>query len=414
MNAAVERPGGNVGRAIDVIEGAARAAGARAFLVGGPVRDMLRGMPPRDLDIAIEGDAEKIARELATLTDGEIRQPGPFLTFKVVPRDAAEIDIATARRERYPHPGALPIVEPASIEEDLQRRDFSINAIALEIFTWTLVDPMGGVDDLRRGLLRVLHDRSFVDDPTRILRGLRFTSRLGLRWEAKTANLLADAIAHDALATVSRERVWRELIHASNEIGGGAAALLAIARSGALEAILGIPTDPAEAAALERFERERESFSGRGADATLVRLALTFAGATLEPGAISMAPMRERAREQLASIARDPRRNARALEALTEDDGIFDILSAMTAEERVVTALVAPAVRPLVERFERAAATRIVSSATELAVPPGPWIGRAIRATIRALFVRAIAPGEAAAFARRAALDYLRGQDRKE
>jgi hypothetical protein len=93
---------------------------------------------------------------------------------------------------------------------------------------------------------------------------------------------------------------------------------------------------------------------------------------------------------------------------------IFETLSAMMPEERVVAALLEPAVQPLLERFERAIATRIVSSATELGVTPGPWIGAALRATSRAIFARAITPREAPAFARRAALDYLRGQDRKE
>lgn len=413
MRAPLARPDGEAGRTIDIVEGAARRAGARAFLVGGPVRDMLRGMQPRDLDIAVEGDAEAVARELAARTGGELRRPGPFLTFKVVSSGAADIDVATARRERYPHPGALPVVEPTTIEEDLLRRDFSINSIALDLSSWTLVDPAGGVDDLDRRLLRVLHSRSFVDDPTRILRGLRFAARLGFDWEPETGRLLADALAGRALASVSKERIWRELINACHEATGTAAALLAIARSGALEPILGIPRDPPEAAALERMDREGGSSAGGGADATLVRLALLLAGSGVEPATLAGAPMKERARALLASIARDPRRTARALAALTDEGEIFDALEALTAEERAVAALVEPAAQPLVERFERASATRIVASATELGVPPGPWIGAAIRATIRALFVRAITSGEAVTFARRAALDYLREQHRK-
>jgi hypothetical protein len=116
----------------------------------------------------------------------------------------------------------------------------------------------------------------------------------------------------------------------------------------------------------------------------------------------------------LASIVRDPRRHARELAALTDEAAIFDALTLLSAEERAVAALVEPAVYPTVERFARAAATRIVSNAGDLGVPPGPWIGAAIRATTRALFLRAITAGETASFARRAALDYLREQDRKE
>jgi tRNA nucleotidyltransferase (CCA-adding enzyme) len=414
MRADLARPGGAPGRAIDIVQSAARAVGARAFLVGGPVRDMLRGCPSRDLDIAVEGDAAAVARALADETGSELRVPGAFLTFKVPLPDGGEIDIATTRRERYPHPGALPLVEPAEIEEDLLRRDFSANAIALELSSWTLVDPTGGIADIGSRLLRALHAASFLDDPTRILRGFRFAARLGFDWERETRRWLDDAIARDAFATISKERIWRELLNACDEAPGAAAALLSIARSGALATILGVPHDPAEADALERCDREGTAFAQSGTDLTLVKLSLFFANAQLRAASLAGAPMRERARELLVTIARDPRRHVRELATLSGSDAIFDGLSAMLPEERVVAALLEPAVRPLLERFEQAAATRIVSSATELGVPPGPWIGAALRATIRAIFARTITPGEAPAFARRAALDYLREQDRKE
>jgi len=408
------RPGGVEGRAIDIVEGAARSVGARAFLVGGPVRDLLLGSPSRDLDVAVEGDAESVAREIAIRAGSELRVPGPFLTFKVPLPEGGEIDVATARRERYPHPGALPVVEPATIDEDLLRRDFSVNAIALELSSWELVDPAAGIADLQSGLLRALHAASFLDDPTRILRGLRFAARLGFAWEVETRRWLEDAIARDAFGTISKERIWRELLNACNEATGSAAALLAIGRSGALETTLGVPRDPFEPEALERCEREASMFAQSGADAALVKLALFFANGEIDAATLAGAPMRERARLLLASIARDPGRRVREIAALTGDDEIFDTLSEMAPEERVVAALLEPAVRPLVERFEHAVATRIVSSATELGVPSGPWIGAALRASSRAIFRRAITPQEALAFARQAALDYLREQDRKE
>ncbi|MFA6956588.1 MAG: hypothetical protein WC538_12020 [Thermoanaerobaculia bacterium] len=414
MRADIARPGGAPGQAIEIVESAARRVGARAFLVGGPVRDMLLGIASRDLDIAVEGDAETVARELAQHTGSELRVPGSFLTFKVALPEGGEIDVATARRERYPQPGALPVVEPAGIEEDLLRRDFSVNAIALELSLWTLVDPTGGVADLGSRLLRALHGASFLDDPTRILRGFRFAARLGFGWEPETHRWLSDAIANDAFATISKERIWRELLYVCDESPGAAAALAAIARSGALATILGVLREPAETEALERYEREANAFARSGADPTLVKLSLFLANARLDAGTLAGAPMRERARDLLARIARDPRRRTRELTALSADAAIFDTLSAMLPEERVVAALLEPTVRPLVERFEEAVATRFVSSASELGVPPGPWVGAALRATSRAIFGRAITPGEAPAFARRAALDYLREQDRKE
>jgi len=413
MKADLARPGGAAGRAIDIVESAARAVGARAFLVGGPVRDMLRGSPSRDLDIAVEGDAESVARELATRTGFELRVPGPFLTFKVPQPEGGDIDVATTRRERYPHPGALPVVEPATIAEDLTRRDFSVNAIALELSSWTLVDPTGGIADLRSRQLRALHAASFLDDPTRILRGFRFAARLSFDWEPETRRWMVDAIDRDSLATVSKERVWRELLNACNETPGSAAALVAIARSGALATTLGVPRNPLEAEALERCEREGAALAHFGADATLVKLALLFANAPLDGSALDGAPMRERARSLLVSIAREPRRQIRRLASLSDDE-TFDLLSAMQPEERLAAALLEPPARAAIERFHQAVATRFVSSATELGVPPGPWIGAALRATSRAIFRCAITPREAPAFARQAALDYLREQDRKE
>lgn len=414
MTGAIARPGGATGAAIGLVERAAQATGARAFLVGGPVRDLLLGAPARDLDVAVEGDAEALAREIARLAGSAHRVPGPFLTFKVPLPDGGELDVATARKERYPHPGALPVVEPATIAEDLLRRDFSINAIALDLDGWSLVDPAGGVSDLRAGLLRVLHGGSFVDDPTRILRGLRFKARLGFTFEPVTRQRLDDAIAAGVLSSVSRERIWRELIHACNEPPGREPALLAIAASGALERTLGVGRAPVAAEALARFERDPGSLTSTGADATLVKLALLFGGSGVDERALTGAPMRERSRRLLLAIARDPRRGAAALTAIGDAGAVWDAIEAMAPEERTVAGLFDDSARSSIERFEQVAASPVVPGAAGLGVPPGPWIGAALRATCRALFARAISEGEAPAFARRAALDYLRRQDRKE
>jgi len=187
----------------------ALAPGYPVHLVGGSVRDLLRGRPPRELDLAVEGDALAVARALG----GRITVHDRFGTCTVL-RDGERYDIARTRRERYPRPGALPEVEPAELAEDLRRRDFTVNAIALSLAGTApgrLHAAPGALEDLERGLLRVLHERSFHDDPTRLLRLARYASRLGFEAEPRTRELALAAVAAGALQTVSATRVGAEL-----------------------------------------------------------------------------------------------------------------------------------------------------------------------------------------------------------
>src|SRR3954452_9369732 len=134
------------------------AAGAELYLVGGAVRDLMLGRGRTDLDIAVAGDAREVARRLG----GEVTEHERFATA-TVRLGGAEIDLASTRAETYAHPGALPDVAPAGIDEDLERRDFTVNAMALPLGKehGGLLDPHGGREDLAEGILRVLHDRSF-------------------------------------------------------------------------------------------------------------------------------------------------------------------------------------------------------------------------------------------------------------
>jgi tRNA nucleotidyltransferase (CCA-adding enzyme) len=173
------------------------------YLVGGAVRDLLLGRTRADLDFAVEGDAAALGRRL----EGDVRAHERFATA-TVEVDGVQLDLATARSETYPHPGALPEVRPASLSDDLARRDFTVNAMAVPLLGEPeLIDPHGGRADLERGLLRVLHDRSFADDPTRARRAARYAARYGFELEPRTADLLRDA----DLATVSGERAEAEL-----------------------------------------------------------------------------------------------------------------------------------------------------------------------------------------------------------
>lgn len=252
---------------------ATRQQGGTLWLVGGVVRDLLLGIPPeRDLDLVVEGDAVALAHTLASTMGGEVIAAHPeFGTASVrLPSSLAHrktdekgergedndhedhwgeqarvVDLAMARTETYPYPAALPIVQPALLHQDLIRRDFSINAMAVEIqlsrlsqppklsgggasaygeaitgeaITFSpLLDPFGGQRDLRAGVLRVLHEHSFDDDPTRIVRGLRVAARLSFRFEPHTLCLLKAALATGRIAATSPERIRSELCLALEE-----------------------------------------------------------------------------------------------------------------------------------------------------------------------------------------------------
>lgn len=190
-------------RAHPELERVREVAEEPVYLVGGAVRDLLLGHPRADVDLVVEGDAAALARRLG----GAEVEHARFGTVKVE-IEGHEVDVASARRESYAEPGALPAVEAgASIEEDLRRRDFTVNAIAIPLQEPALVDPCGGRGDLEQGLLRVLHERSFLDDPTRAIRAARYAARFGFGLEPGTERLLRAA----ELGTVSADRRRGEL-----------------------------------------------------------------------------------------------------------------------------------------------------------------------------------------------------------
>lgn len=177
------------------------------YVVGGAVRDLLLGTEPRELDLVVEGDATAVARRAASRLGGRVVVHERFGTATVT-APGRSFDLAGARRERYPRPGALPDVElGATIEDDLARRDFTVNAMAVRLADGALVAWPGALDDLRARVLRVLHDRSFVDDPTRLLRLVRYAARLGFEIEPGTRALAAAA----TVTTVTVPRLGAEL-----------------------------------------------------------------------------------------------------------------------------------------------------------------------------------------------------------
>lgn len=256
----------------------------RVFVVGGFVRDLLlnRAVGDFDVDLVVEGDGLAFARELRGVVGGDLREHGSFLTakltapFSMVGGDApylSEVDIATARKEEYSRPGALPTVTPTSIDNDLWRRDFSANALALPLEAYRdflggglsreslaskVVDPCGGIPDLQSNDIRILHPKSFIDDPTRLFRAVRYAVRLSFHFDKGTLSGFYDAVRSGALATLTPRRIWNEVVSALDE-AKPSEVLQEFVERGLLTHLTIVPAEQEDAviAALERIEKQR-------------------------------------------------------------------------------------------------------------------------------------------------------------
>jgi tRNA nucleotidyltransferase (CCA-adding enzyme) len=209
-----ERVAPTVRRRVDAVAATSRRLGVPAYLVGGFVRDLLLGRDNRDLDVVVEGDGPAFARELGVERDATVRVHEAFLTAVVREADGAVVDVASARSEFYRAPAVLPEVEASALRQDLYRRDFTINAMALRLGPEgpvELVDYFGGQRDLKDGVLRVLHSLSFIDDPTRVLRAVRLSLRLGFEISAETVRLVAVAVGEGIFEQLSGGRLRDEL-----------------------------------------------------------------------------------------------------------------------------------------------------------------------------------------------------------
>ena len=185
------------------------------FMVGGIVRDLFLGIKNYDLDIVVEGEGIKFARELRRDLGGRIKCHEKFGTAIVILEDGFKIDVATARREFYEYPAAFPKVELSSIKKDLYRRDFTINAMAIQLnqkYFGKLIDFFGGQRDLRTGTIRVLYNLSFIEDPARIIRAIRFEQRYNFKMDRTTEDFLKKAIDDKLLSRLRKNRITEELI----------------------------------------------------------------------------------------------------------------------------------------------------------------------------------------------------------
>ncbi|MDH5203216.1 MAG: CBS domain-containing protein [Nitrospirota bacterium] len=197
----------------------AEEIGFTAYLVGGSVRDLLRGEENLDIDIVIEGDGISFAKALGERLHAKVRSHQRFNTAQVI-TETIKLDVATARTEYYESPAALPKVETSSIKKDLYRRDFTINTLAIKLNPnnfGILIDFFGGQRDLREKAIRVLHNLSFIEDPTRAFRAVRFSERFGFKISKHTENLMKLAIKMNLFEKLSGPRLYEELLLAFNE-----------------------------------------------------------------------------------------------------------------------------------------------------------------------------------------------------
>ncbi|MGE5140396.1 MAG: CBS domain-containing protein [Rudaea sp.] len=375
-------------RVLREVANTSREMGYSLYLVGGSVRDLLIGQANLDLDLVVEGDAMALAAKLADKYGGRVHTHSRFGTARwLTPRVKGEqhLDLATARTEYYEYPSALPEVERSSIKMDLHRRDFTINSMAICLDPdryGQLLDPYGGEQDLQRGLIRVLHNLSFIEDPTRILRAVRFEQRFGFQIETRTAQLIGDSL--DMLVRVSGERLRHELFLIFGE-AMPENALARLQELGALEKIQ--PNLHADAWLATKFRALRESlpptpllylglltYRLRTSEARQLarRLRLSRHDAEVLQQVVALRLLER----QLNSPTLMPSRAAELIERF--DDAALAIFAIATESERA---------RSNVDRFRaswRAVQPLLTGADLRLAgIPPGP-VYREILARLRA------------------------------
>ena len=194
--------------------------GYNAYLVGGLVRDVLLHRENFDVDIVIEGDGIEFAHEYAKYYEARVRSHKKFGTAVLIFPDGFKVDVATARMEYYESPGSPPVVQTSSLRMDLYRRDFTINTLAIKLNKrefGTLIDYFGGQRDIKEKVIRVLHNLSFVEDPTRVFRAIRFEQRFGFKIGRLTLSLIKNAVKINALREISGHRLFIELKHILSE-----------------------------------------------------------------------------------------------------------------------------------------------------------------------------------------------------
>ncbi|MEW6337325.1 MAG: CBS domain-containing protein [Acidobacteriota bacterium] len=403
-------------RLLEVLASVGETADAlrmRAFLVGGAVRDLLLGRPIEDIDVVVEGNGPAVARALVGRCGGRTHAHEPFLTAVVRLPDGISVDIATARTEFYRRPAALPEVESSALRLDLYRRDFTINAMALDLSAarfGELLDFFGGQRDLDRRQLRVLHSLSFLDDPTRAIRAVRFSSRLGLDLAAETRQLIRVAVQEGVFARLSGERLRDELALLVEE-GHAAEGFAELASLGVLGAVF---PDVRWSVAVRRLLHDLESVIAwaRLEDVYLeprwhaYLAALSTRAGERGGGAIAR---RVALSGTVAALVRDARpRTEKLLAALAEPGARPSGVTAALERVPRALALVAMAhagsetrrlLRTALTVWLRAALPVKGADLVAAGVTPGPVVGETVRRTRAAVLDGDVAPDRAVAWA---------------
>ncbi|MEX2212051.1 MAG: CBS domain-containing protein [Gaiellaceae bacterium] len=341
------------------------------YLVGGTVRDILLGERSFDVDIAVEGDAIAFAETLAEALGGRSHPHERFGTAVVIYGEGERVDVVTARTEFYEEPAALPTVEHATIREDLFRRDFTINAMAVSLKGedfGRLVDPFGGRRDLHEGVVRVLHNLSFIDDPTRIFRAVRYEARYGFRMDAQTERLAHGCIEMGLVGDLSSARLRDELVALLDE----SAAPRAIVRLGELGAGRAIhPHLAADEKAAELLGRLRELRDQHEAEVPDWRLGMEAMARRLSPDELYdwtwRLKMRRRDADRIASaVTVGPRLVERLSEGEVDPAEVVQLADPY-APDAPLFALALAELEPLHDYFRRLRKVRLEITGADLA-----------------------------------------------
>jgi tRNA nucleotidyltransferase (CCA-adding enzyme) len=357
-----------------------RDDGPPVYVVGGAVRDVLLGGTPFDLDLVVEGDADALAASLG----GTVKVHDRFGTSTVI-LDGNTYDIARSRRETYASPGALPDVEPASLAEDLLRRDFTVNAIAMALTggaAGELSAAPRALEDLESRRLRVLHERSFLDDPTRMFRLARYAARLGFAVEPHTRELVSAAIRTGAVGTVSGPRIGAEVRLLAREADPvrGLLALGDLGLERALHPGFGLSDEGQARRALRLLP----------ADARPDRLAVALAARGVPvaalPGLLDSLAFEAEDRDAIVATATRAEALAHALEAAQAPSAIAAAAAGAPPELVALAGALGPEDQAR-EWLERLRHVRLSIGGRDLlaaGVPEGPEIGRGLRAALAA------------------------------
>jgi tRNA nucleotidyltransferase (CCA-adding enzyme) len=345
------------------------------------VRDLLLGAAVVDVDLAVEGDGPRTARELAARLGGDVIPHERFGTA-TVRAGALQFDLAATRAEAYPQPGALPVVRPAGLLEDLGRRDFGINALAAALQgdeLGHLHDPHGGCADLDARAVRILHDRSFVDDPTRLLRAVRYEVRLDFTMDEPTEELAREAARRGALTTVSGARVRDELLDLLGE-HAAPRAVTRLVELGLLKSLGGGLNGDAELVASAKL-----GAAETGAHPPLAALAALASPEPDERWVDSLA-LRADERDAVVRAARKAPQLARLVRSDLPDSAIHALLHCEHPETLALTLAYGAPGRPILRYLADLQGVRLEITGRDLVaagVPESPAVGRALEETLR-------------------------------